>query len=171
MRDRNSRKNSPWHVLAVVILGNIIRGKDACKKLEKRGIDLENGKEDDEGDHDMERVSERWVAGRDADKETAKWVRDKQAKDQLESACQWWSAQTASRVYLDLVEAGAGDVGQRHEDDVHGQRGNLSFIKKNPGLKPASISFRKPILHLCCSRGATQLLDICSLSPLNVIGM
>jgi hypothetical protein len=82
-------------VSAVVVLGNIIRGKDAGKKLEKGRVEVEDREEKDDGDEDVEQVSECWVAGRNADKDAAKWVRDEQAKNQLDD---WESVGCRCRV-------------------------------------------------------------------------
>jgi hypothetical protein len=83
VRDGNSRKNTPGHVFAVVVLGNVIRGKDAGEQLEKGRVEVQEREEEEDGDDDIEQVSECWVAGGDADKETAEWVRDEQAEDEL----------------------------------------------------------------------------------------
>jgi hypothetical protein len=79
----NAQKHFPRHLLTLVILGDIIRGKDACKKLKKRRVDLENGEEEKNGHRNTEEVSEDGLGGGHADEETAERVREEQTDYQL----------------------------------------------------------------------------------------
>lgn len=78
-----AQEHTPRHLLALVILGNIIRSKNARKKLKKGRIDSENGKEESKGYSDAEGVSKGRLGRGHADEETAERVRDEQAEYQL----------------------------------------------------------------------------------------
>jgi hypothetical protein len=72
-----AQEHTPWHLLALVIFGNVIRGKNTREQLEKGRVDFEYREKEDNGYKDAEEVPQVRLAGGNADEKTAEWVRDK----------------------------------------------------------------------------------------------
>jgi len=48
----HSRKDDPWHSLALVILCDVVCRQNTGKELEERGVYLEDGEEEEQRDSD-----------------------------------------------------------------------------------------------------------------------